>query len=611
MGKGVWGIDISKFSAKAVRLERGANGVMLTHTGVIPYAGTDTGEPVNLDDQIRLALATMKSKYKIGGERVALSLPGHSTFNRLIKLPPVEESKLHEVVKYEAQSQIPFPIDEVIWDFQFVERHYGPGEEKEVILFAIKKEIVEQLLANIQDIGLNVEAIQFGPVALYNFLSYDQEISHSCIAVDMGADNADLLIIDGPKFWIRNLPITGNDITKALQKAFNIPFAEAEKLKLRAGQSPQAQKVFNAMQPVLRDLIGEVHRSIGYYKSISRQVRFEKVLLLGNATRVLNFQKFVSQTLQLPAARISALHRIQIGGNLDAAQVAESLTTIGTALGLALQGLGDTKNQVNLLPTTFIKRRELRRKQPFTVGVVALLYLLVGLMWFNANASVSELSKEVNDGSKMQNELKGLAGELEAVRASAANFEIPLQRLEALRQDKDLILLVMNLLHPNIPNNSAPNIQQVDQTWILEWKFEDMPLQPPAVAPSRAGTAPVSGSVTWDPKRKLVIRIEVALLAANRSDSRLEEHLLQNFLGTMQAGTTWRKNPNRSSVVDAFQLTRAMEGPRRFEVKPLGRANELKPWSLQERTESDGKYAIFQVILEIPYQQEQPEQGAS
>ena len=166
MAKGVWGIDVSKFSIKAVRLEQGPAGMVITQVGVMPYEGTDTGEAVNLDSEIRHSLNDLKARLKIGSERVVLSLPGHSTFNRLIKLPPVEDAKLAEVVRYEAQSQIPFPIDEVIWDYQFVDRRYAPGEEKEVILFAIKKEVVEQFLGNIQSIGLNIEAIQFAPVAL-------------------------------------------------------------------------------------------------------------------------------------------------------------------------------------------------------------------------------------------------------------------------------------------------------------------------------------------------------------------------------------------------------------------------------------------------------------
>src|SRR5262245_27876920 len=394
MGKGVWGIDVSKSSVKAVRIE----GDTLTHAGVFPYDSAGTGEAGDLDAQIKATLTQIKSTYKITSEPVIFSLPSHSTFNRLIKLPPVEESKIPEIVKYEAQSQIPFNIDEVIWDYQYVERDYAPGEEKEVILFAIKRDIVEQFLGNIVELKFNTEAVQFAPVALFNFLLKDQDMKGATVALDMGGDNTDLIVIDGTKFWVRNLPITGNDITKALQKAFNIPFEEAEKLKLKAGQSQQAQKIFNAVQPVLRDLVNEINRSMGYYKSISKTSKFDQIILLGNSTKTLNFQKFVSQSLQLPAIRVQKLNTIAVGGGVDPGELNENLATSGTALGLAVQGLEPTTNRVNLLPDQYRKKKELKRKQPFIVAAAAALYLTVGLAWYKQDTEIGTLEESIRAG---------------------------------------------------------------------------------------------------------------------------------------------------------------------------------------------------------------------
>jgi type IV pilus assembly protein PilM len=613
MAKGVWGIDVSKFSVKAVRLEQGPSGMVMTQVGVMPYEGTDTGEAVNLDSEIRHSLADVKARLKIGSERVVLSLPGHSTFNRLIKLPPVEDAKLAEVVRYEAQSQIPFPIDEVIWDYQFVERRYAAGEEKEVILFAIKKEVVEQFLGNIQDIGLNIEAIQFAPVALYNFLSYDQETGSSCIAVDMGADNSDLLVIDGPKFWIRNLPITGNDITKSLQKAFNISFAEAEKLKRKAAASSQAQKIFNAAQPVIRDLIGEVHRSIGYYKSISKQVRFEKVLLLGNASRFLNFQKFVNQTLQMPAVRVTKLNRIAVGGTLDPTHISEDLTTVGTAIGLALQGWGETNNKVNLLPPTFLKRREMRRKQPVFVAALVLLYALVGLMWVFSDAEVSALTKKAATAGTLKTDIAKAKVDFDKTLDNARKKELPLQRLDSLRREKDLILRVMNLIHPNIPDNGNPGTPRMDNMWILEWDVQDLPMVPPKASEGRGATVVAR---EWDPVRKLVVKLEVAVEHGGRQSQAIVSSVIQKLLGVNENKPHTKVSPNKQSVVAEFKLQRE-DKPPRFEValSPRGRTDELKPSRLAAAAgptpaTATGRFVYVDVTLEIPLGKEAREKPA-
>ena len=68
---------------------------------------------------------------------------------RFVKLPPVEAKRIPEIVKYEARQQIPFPLDEVIWDFQRLgeaSEVEGFALETEVGLFAMKRDQVEKQL---------------------------------------------------------------------------------------------------------------------------------------------------------------------------------------------------------------------------------------------------------------------------------------------------------------------------------------------------------------------------------------------------------------------------------------------------------------------------------
>ena len=56
----------------------------------------------------------------IKARRVAFSVSGQSVFTRFVKLPPVEEAKVVQIIQYEAQQNVPFPIEEVIWDYQLL-----------------------------------------------------------------------------------------------------------------------------------------------------------------------------------------------------------------------------------------------------------------------------------------------------------------------------------------------------------------------------------------------------------------------------------------------------------------------------------------------------------
>jgi type IV pilus assembly protein PilM len=526
MAKGVWGIDVSKYSLKAVRLEGTRESVVLTRIAVVPYDRAE-GDEQDLDQHIRNALTTLVATQRVGNEPVILSLPSHSTFNRLIKLPPVDDEKIPEIVRYEATSQIPFNIDEVLWDYQYVDRKYGPGEEKEVILFAIKRDIVEQFLGNLSDTGINVDAVQFGPVALFNFLLKDQDLGGPSVALDMGGDNTDLIVIDGSKFWVRNLPITGNDITKSLQKAFNIPFAEAEKLKLKAGQSQQAQKIFNAVQPVLRDLVNEVNRSTGYYKSISKTSKFEKIILLGNSTKTLNFQKFVSQSLQLPAVRVQKLNHIAVSAQVDQADLGENLGTLGTALGLALQGITDTANRINLLPPAYVRKKELAKKKPYVIGAVAALFVMVGLMWYTGNAEVDRLTATANIGRKLQKDIETQKKAFQEARQVEA-VEAALKTVAQVSSERDLILKMMDEIIPNIPNNGDTNIKDDQRLWVVDWQFDERVRAAAAPAPGTAPPPAPAGHLL--PREKFLVATLEVCISKRNSDEEGRSFITQKLL---------------------------------------------------------------------------------
>jgi type IV pilus assembly protein PilM len=596
MGKGVWGIDVSKSSVKAVRIEDGT----LTHSGVFPYDSAGTGEAGDLDEQVKGALTQIKQTFKISSDPVIFSLPSHSTFNRLIKLPPVEESKIPEIVKYEAQSQIPFNIDEVIWDYQYVDRDYVPGEEKEVILFAIKRDIVEQFLGNIADLKFNTEAVQFAPVALFNFLLRDQEIKGATVALDMGGDNTDLIVIDGTKFWVRNLPITGNDITKALQKAFNIPFEEAEKLKLKAGQSQQAQKIFNAVQPVLRDLVNEINRSMGYYKSISKTSKFDQIILLGNATKTLNFQKFVSQSLQLPAIRVQKLNTIAVGGGVDPGDLNENLATIGTALGLALQGGEEpTTNQVNLLPEVYRKKKELKRKQPFIVAACAALYLTVGLAWYKQDTEIAKLDRSRREGEAVETTNKRIKEEFAAVK-KVEEVRDNLTPLVGLSFERDLILKIMDEINPNIPNNGDEKLTDLQRLWVVDWKFEEKPKVEPGVP-----ATPREGSRPFPTAKTMTATLEVVIFKRN-SDQEGSNFIINTLLNYNPNG---RKlvNDKKPCVIENMKL---VQGASTLFWRVQNQATDL-PWpqpqiynGLKADSDAPKNFWRYLVTLELPVGEE-------
>ncbi len=390
-----WGIDIGESAIKAVLMRRvGDDAVVVDYRTVPCEAPSGEGGVGDHDFRIRNALATLLSEIKLKGATLAVSMAGHDVFPRFIPLPPVDKKRIPEVVRYEARTQMPFPIEEVVWDYQPVTGMDVPGEEIEVALFAIKKTTVYGFLTNLRLAGLVPDLVEISPLALYNFIYFDREPQTGTVVIDVGAANTDLVIIDGEKFWTRNVSISGHDITRALQEKYQISFEEAETLKLKASTSKQAEKLFGAMRPIVDDLLGEIQRSIGYYKAQNRNVRIEDVILLGNSFKLKGLVDYFRENLDYNVSVLGELNRVQMASSSDLERFEAELPNYGVALGLGLQALGLGRMQIDVRPVELVRERMLKAKIPFAAAAAVLLAIPPALGFRSAGAKMARYERE-------------------------------------------------------------------------------------------------------------------------------------------------------------------------------------------------------------------------
>jgi type IV pilus assembly protein PilM len=388
--RGVWGIDIGQSGLKALKLRyaEASNQVMAVAFDYVPHPKILSQPDAIPEELIAQALDTFLERNEVRGDKIAISVPGQTALARFIQLPPVESSKIPEIVKYEAKQQIPFALEDVIWDYQTLGggiEESGYLLEAEVGLFAMKREQVTQALRPFNDAKLEVELIQIAPLALFNFLSFDRlEIRPSdespardeySIVLDMGADNTTLLVSNGQKIWIRNVPLGGNHFTRALTKEMKLTFAKAEHLKCNATKSPDPRAVFQALRPVFNDYVAEIQRSIGYFSSVNRDAKIDKVIGMGNGFKLAGLQKFLQQNLQYEVERIDTF-QAAVGDNvLGEPLFDDNILTFAVAYGLALQGLHQTHIHTSLLPPEIALTRTVRKKKPWAVAAAAGLLL--------------------------------------------------------------------------------------------------------------------------------------------------------------------------------------------------------------------------------------------
>jgi type IV pilus assembly protein PilM len=474
-----WGIDIGKCALKAVRCRLGDEPRKLTAEAFdyVEYPMLLTQPEADPVELVRGALQEFLGRNTLKGDRVAVSVPGQSGLAKFIKLPPIEAKKIPDIVKYEARQQIPFPLDQVVWDWQ---RLAGGMEEggfvldAEVALFAMKRDQVFKALAPLAQAGIEVDVLQLAPIALANMVTFDQlpdpatvdpdQPPASLVLVSMGVDATDLVVTNGMRIWQRSIPIGGSSFTKALVQGMKLTFAKAEHLKRNAARAEDPKTVFKVMRPVFNEFAAELQRSLNYFTGTDRSATVGKVLLLGNATKLRGLSDFVGKQLGLDVQRLENFRGLEGPGVLGAPAFRENRLSFGTAYGLALQGAGGPGVRTNLLPREIIQERLIEAKKPWAlaagVGLLAAAAIsFVGMYFAWTTFAPSDYAAAFAraDGVKTQSQAAiSAVDEAKQKRDAAIAQQRALLEVEDRRfQSLDMLRAVQALL-PRDPAGKVP-----------------------------------------------------------------------------------------------------------------------------------------------------------
>ena len=379
-GKAAWGIEVGAYEIKAIRLQDGgATGVEVTDFAVVRHKKVLTEPDVDQNEVIRLSLGQLISQKNLQGENLVMSVPGHSAFARFAKLPPVEPKKVPDIVKFEAVQQIPFPIEEVEWDYETFMSEDTP--EIEVGIFAITRQRVQERLDMYSDVGMSPEVLTLSPVSFFNAVFYDHDLSEDSdpiVYIDIGTMATDVIIADQGRCWIRTFPIGGTHFTEAIMEKFKLSYSKAEKLKMETSTSKYAKNIMGAMRPVFSDLLQELQRSLDYFRSSHPNRELSDMIGAGSTFKIPGLRKFIGQQLQVEVKRLDEFHRISVPGR-EAATFAEHNVSMATAYGLAMQGIGLAPIDINLVPTTVLREQLWHQKTKWFIGAAALAVVAGGV----------------------------------------------------------------------------------------------------------------------------------------------------------------------------------------------------------------------------------------
>ncbi|MEN0020257.1 MAG: type IV pilus assembly protein PilM [Planctomycetota bacterium] len=423
-----WGIELGAGALKALKLEVTSDGPRVADYAVIPHARSLSDPEVDAAEVKRVALGRLLAEHDLSKAAIAVSVPGHAAFARFTALPPVEPKKVPDIVKFEAVQQIPFPLEDVEWDYQtFV----SPDSPKvEVGIYAITKERINQELETYADVGLTPDVVTLSPVAVYNAMAHDLELteeSAGTILLDVGATATDLIVAEKGRVWIRTFPLGGHEFTNALIESFKLSYAKAEKLKREAEQSKHARHIFQAMRTVFTDLAQDVQRSVGYYQTLHSDADLQRLIGFGSTFQLPGLRKYLKQQIGMNVYRMEQFKQLTIDGP-EAGEFEAMSGNLATVYGLALQGIGMSTLEANLMPVDTIKRTMWKGKAKWFATAAGLALAATGAMFVRPFLDQNALDTvvapvQIAEALREANDLRAKAMEAGVTEAAQNNFD--------------------------------------------------------------------------------------------------------------------------------------------------------------------------------------------
>jgi len=165
------GVDIGSTSIKVAELSQDRSGVIIQRLVEAPL---DVTPETAVDGRWAAIVQTLRDllrENRIGTRQCAFALPGHAVFVRRVRLPHTTEERLERIIRFEARQQIPFPLEQTLLQYQVSPT--DQPDEVEVLLVAIKREIVDNYMSLVRRLGLRPIRLAVSSFALFNFHMFD------------------------------------------------------------------------------------------------------------------------------------------------------------------------------------------------------------------------------------------------------------------------------------------------------------------------------------------------------------------------------------------------------------------------------------------------------
>ena len=423
MAKKFLTLDIGAATVALAEYESGAKGALT----LLNYGTAQLSAPLDSGDPATILVPALMDIVREKGIRpgpVAISLSGQMVFPRFTAIPAAGgPDRFEQMVRYEIEQNVPFPIDEMVCDRQIL----GDTEngDKAVMIVAAKLEQVEAITDAVASAGFRPELVDVAPLAFTNAVRASTGGDTSCaILLDIGAKTTSLVIVEDDKVYNRSIPIGGKNITRDISQALGCTAEEAETLKIEKGyvslggvvedEDEVADRISKVCRAIMTRLQAEISRSVNFYRSQQGGGAPVKLYLTGGTALLPQVDQFFSEALGIEVEFFNPFDFIGVGSAVDQEALGSDGALLAPTAGLALHMTGASRFAINLIPPSILAARAERAKIPVVAAASALFVAALALVFVGIGRQSEVLEAQYDGVEAKVNVLKGFETKLKA-----------------------------------------------------------------------------------------------------------------------------------------------------------------------------------------------------
>ncbi len=421
-----------------------------------------------------------------------VSLPGRGVLVRTLAVPKVPIKKLKDILKYEVQQQIPFPLEMVEWKFQILSE---TPQSFNILLGAVKKDLITDFLSRVQGLGVEALFLDTDLFAILNSFIFSSQFSYEkCQAIlEIGASSSNLIINHKEKLLIRSLTTSGDTITGSISEADSSSFAEGEEKKISMGMK------LPVVTPSVENLHTEIQNSIDYWRFTQKGPEVEEIYLCGRSVMLNGFKEFLQEKARIKTDYFQSLSNIDL--EEEYAYLKEREIELGVLTGISLRRIGKTFVNLDILPEEIERMREFKQNRPYIYlsAIMAGLIAITPTLFFNQEKamlngllneiqlSLQQYEKYKPDVEKLRTEIGELKGRGGIIKGVIDEKTVWLRRIIGLGNSLPSSRIYIVSLHPG-QTEAAPSPVAPAQP---EGVPPEGPMPPGAPPPEMAAPPPV------------------------------------------------------------------------------------------------------------------------